>query len=96
MVGIALIFYFEVLKENEFFATNSNLLIPISLQPCGVNLLIFQLKLFDLRDLGCKDKGIRKSEFVPKTNYLYRFLLIYNFFLCSYKLRFWTDSAKLV
>ena len=33
--------------EIEFLATNSNFLIPISLQPDGVNLRYYKLGLFD-------------------------------------------------
>ena len=34
-------------KWNWVFATNSSFLIPISLQPYGVNLWYFKLRLFD-------------------------------------------------
>ena len=64
------------------FATNSNFLIPNFLQRDGVNLWYFKLKLFDyivwnIQDLydamlgAGKDKGIRKIEFVAKTQFLY-------------------------
>ena len=57
------------------FATNSYFLIPISFQPVYVNHWYFRLILFDLTEficlkylryatLGCKDIGIRKSQFV--------------------------------
>ena len=37
-------------ERNWVFATNSNLLIPISLQPDGVGLYYFKLTLFDLTE----------------------------------------------
>ena len=42
----------------RFFATNSNFLIPISLQPDGV-------------DLYCKDIRVKKSKFVAKTQFFW-------------------------
>ena len=36
-------------KRNWVFATNSNSIIPISLQPDGVDLWYFKLKLFGLK-----------------------------------------------
>ena len=38
-------------ERNWVLATNSNFLIPISLQPDGVNLWYFKLGLFDLPEL---------------------------------------------
>ena len=74
-----------IMQRNWVFATNSNFLIPISMQPDVANLwyfkpLIFQtciiwsnrihsLKYLRFTTLGCKDKGIRKSEFVTKTQF---------------------------
>ena len=52
---------------------------PPSLQPDSVNLWNFKLRFFDQTEslkylksttLGCKDKGIIKSEFVAKTQFL--------------------------
>ena len=65
-------------QRNWVFATNLNVLIPISLQPDDVNLWQFQTKIIgpnkihSLRftTLRCKDIGIRKSEFVAKTWFL--------------------------
>ena len=65
------------MSKKRIFATNSNFRISISLQPDGLNLLYFNLKLFDPRefivlniskvyDTGRKDIGIRKSEVVAK------------------------------
>jgi len=36
-------------KNRQFFATNLNVLIPISLQTGGVNLCYFKFRLFDLK-----------------------------------------------
>ena len=55
--------------------------IPISLKQDGVNLWYFKLWLFDPSEfivwniygsttLGCRDKGIKKSEFVAITQFL--------------------------
>ena len=38
-------------KRNWVFATNSHFLTPISLQPYGINLWNFKLRLFDLTEL---------------------------------------------
>ena len=65
------------MSKKRIVATNSNFQISISLQPDGLNLLYFNLKLFDPRefivlniskvyDTGRKDIGIRKSEAVAK------------------------------
>ena len=61
-------------------ATNSNVLITISLLPDGLNFLYLKLRLsylteFNLKYLRsmilcCKDMGIRKSDFVTKTDSL--------------------------
>ena len=70
----------DCLKRNWVFATNSNFLILISLQPDGV-FFHFKLSFSDptnfiwlkcLRSLrlGCKDIDIRKSKFVAKTQFL--------------------------
>jgi len=69
------------IQRNWVFATNSNLLIPISLQPDGANLWYFKLRLFylkvlivwnieGLRHWVTKIIEIRKSEFVAKTQLL--------------------------
>ena len=62
------------------FSKNSNFLIPISLQPDGVNLWY----------LGYKNTGIRKSEFVAKTQFLWKFSILDSLYkgtvgLCSRK-----------
>ena len=65
-------------NRNWVFATNSDFLIPISLQPDGVNLQYFKLssnRIHSLKyqrspTLNCKDIGIRKSGFVAKTQFL--------------------------
>ena len=66
----------------RIFATNSNVLNPILFQPDCVILGYFKLNIIiiwinivesvkKLRStLGCKDIGIRKSEFVTKTQFL--------------------------
>ena len=46
----ALIQVFIEIQRNSVFDTNSNFLIPISIQPNGVNLWYFKLRLFDLTD----------------------------------------------
>jgi len=62
------------MKRNWVLVLNSNFLISIFLQPNGVNLWYFKLRLFELGEflvwniynpitLGCKDLGIRKWEF---------------------------------
>ena len=57
--------------RNRFFATNSNVIIPLSLQPDGVNLWNLKLRLFySKKFMVWKDKKIRKSEFVAKTQFL--------------------------
>ena len=61
--------YFRQKKE-----LTSDFQIAISLQPDGVNLWYFKLRLFDQKwfivwnspTLKCKDIGIRKLEFVTK------------------------------
>ena len=67
-------------QRNWVFAKNSNLLIPISLQPDAANLLYFKLilpisiislKYLRFTTLGYKDIEIRKSEFVAKTQFLF-------------------------
>ena len=62
------------------FATNSNFLIPLSLQPNVVELRYFKLRIrfdqkpkFEIKSFtppGCIDIGIRKFELVPKTQLL--------------------------
>ena len=72
--------------KNWVYTTNTNFIIPISLQPDEVHLWYFQLSWFDqtklmfeiskvwnikgLRLFGWKDTGIIKSEFVAKTRFL--------------------------
>ena len=46
-----IIFQEWTMKRNWVFATNSNFLIPISLQPDGVGLWYFKLTLFDLKEI---------------------------------------------
>ena len=74
------------LKKNRkelSFVTNSNCLIPVSLQSNDVNLWYFTLRLFGLTKfivwnikghttLGTKDIEIRKVEFVTKTQFLWQ------------------------
>ena len=49
------------LQRNWVFATNLNFLTPISLQPDGVNLWYFKLRLFDLTELIVWNiKGLEK------------------------------------
>ena len=73
--------------RNWVFASNSDVLILIFLQPDVVHLiyfklwiLLYQISLKYLRSttLGCKDIRIRNSEFVAKTNCLLDFNV--NFF----------------
>ena len=63
MLTLYLSFRLQMVKGTEFLATTSNLVIPISLHTDGVNYLK-SLKRFTT--LGCKDIGIRKSEFAAK------------------------------
>ena len=59
---------FKMLESNYFQKVIFK--IPMFLQPEGVNLWQFKIRLFDLEIsevYGIKDKGIRKSEFVAKT-----------------------------
>ena len=65
-----------VLLRNWVFVTSSNFILPISLKPDDKP-MIFLTQVFDLTQgieiskldttLGCKDKRIRKSEFMTKT-----------------------------
>ena len=69
-------------KRNWIFSTNSNFLIPKSMQPVGVKLWYFKIILFDhikefiawkylrYRKMDCKDIRILKSEFVVKTQFI--------------------------
>ena len=62
-----LLIYF---KRNGVFTINSNLIIPISLQPNSEHHLIFKTKIYN-DDLGCKDMIEMKSlKFVAKTQLL--------------------------
>ena len=64
--------------RNWVFAKSINFLIPISLQPEGVHLWYFELRLFNLREfivsnikgpsLGSKDIKIRQSDFLAKAS----------------------------
>ena len=72
-----------LLQRNWVFATNSNFQVPISLQSDSVNLWYLKLRLFNLIHnlkylrsaiFGSKDIGIRKSEFVAKTQFLWKLL----------------------
>ena len=78
-------------QRNWVCATNSNFLIPISLQPDSV-VFLFQtyiiwynrihcLKYLRSTTSGCKDIRIRKLEFVTKTQFLY--LYIYRMIVIS-------------
>ena len=60
----------EMCQTKEFsFDPPSNFLISISLQPDAGNLWYFKLSVFALTELI--DKGIRKSEFVAKAQFLW-------------------------
>ena len=60
----------EMCQTKELsFAPFSNFLISVSLQPDAVNLWYFKLSFFDLTELI--DKGIRKSEFVAKAQFVW-------------------------
>ena len=72
---------FNARGQTWVFVTNSNFLIPIFVQPDDVNLWYFKVRLFDqlfdskfelskIYDIEFKDIGIRKSEFVGKTQIL--------------------------
>ena len=43
-------YFFRCWQRNGVFATNINVLIPISLHPDGLNLGYFKLRLFDLTE----------------------------------------------
>ena len=70
----------KITYEYWVFATNSNFLIPIFLQPDGINLWYFKFRLLDLTEfifeismrsttLDCKEIGIiRKSEFMTTSS----------------------------
>ena len=69
------------IKRNWLFATNSDFLIPISLEPYVVNLWYFNFLIFlskkshslkfqRFTTLESKDIRIRKSEFVEKSQFL--------------------------
>ena len=50
-------------QRNGVFATNSNFLIPISLQPNGVHRWYFKLRLFDVtKFIVWNIKGLRHQE----------------------------------
>ena len=60
----------KIIKELlRVFATNSIFIIPLYLQPHGVKPLYFKPRVFDLTEYikGCKDIGIKISEYVTKT-----------------------------
>ena len=63
------------MKRNRLFATNSDLLIPISLDSFQTMTFVrsknISLKYQRFTTLGSKDIGIRKSEFVAKSQLLY-------------------------
>ena len=90
------VFFSTFKQKNWVFATNSNLIIPISLQPYGANLWYFKLRLLSISinslkylrstTMGYKDIEIRKSEFVAKTQLLlwrYFYLVLYHIFFRS-------------
>ena len=65
------------LQRNWVFATNSNVLILISLQPVGVNFwkfklfwsyIIYSLKYLMSTTLGCKDKGLENQKLWQRLN----------------------------
>ena len=62
---------FLILKRNWVFATNSDFLIPIYLQPNVVDLRYFKLWIM----LDVMIIGIRKFGFVAKTQFLLPFIL---------------------
>ena len=74
------------MKRNRLFATNSDLLIPISLDSFLTMTFVrsknISLKYQRFTTLGSKDIGIRKSEFVAKSQLLY-FRFFENRFQCK-------------
>ena len=96
-----LIFIFSF--KNWDFATNSNFLIHISVQPDGVGYWFFKVRLFDLTEfiiemfkvyaMGLQRLGIGKSEAIAKTKFLYESiqgmwnLVMSNGFLISFWFR---------
>ena len=71
------------IQRNLFFASNSNFLITISLQPGGVKPLIFQNLIFGSNrsrnlkrstTLHCNDIWIRKSKLVARTQFLLNYI----------------------
>jgi len=69
--------------RNWVWGKNSKFVIPVSLQPDGLNLQYFEIILFNLKEfiflnilylrsttLGCKDVRIKKSEYGVKTKFL--------------------------
>ena len=73
--------FVEKIERNQVFVTNSDILVPLSLQPDNVNLWylefkfvksnwIYSLKCLRCTTLGCKYIGNRKSKFVAKTQFL--------------------------
>ena len=90
--------------RNWVFATNSNFLILISVQPDGFPTLIFQTEIFwpnrieslkylRATTLGCKDIGIRKSEFVAKTQFL--LIRIYHLLIEKYSWKYYRCRLKI-
>jgi len=85
-------------ERNWVFATNSEFLIPISLEPNVVNLWYFKLiiiwsnrihslKYLRSTTLESKDKVFKKAEFVAKTHLLlYSMFTTVNLFLCIFLL----------
>ena len=59
----------------SFFATHSDILIPMSLQPLiySARSNTLGLKYKSFTSSGCKDKGIINIKFVAKTQLLYHF-----------------------
>ena len=76
------------LEKNWVFRTNSIFMIPLSLPP--LNFWYFKHRLFVPSDLewDCKVIGFRKSEFVAKTEFLYR--------ECSRKMKTYSAGRELM
>ena len=77
-------------QRNWVFATNSDFLIPLSLQPNVLDLRYFiisvgsnslSLKYQRFNPSGCKDIGIRKISFEAKTQLLYLTSLLSTFYV---------------
>jgi len=89
----------------KFISYQENFQIAISLQPDGINLLIFQtiiiwskiihsLKYLRSLTLKCKDIGKRKSEFVTKSQFLCRQIIFYTMLITPTFMIWWTGETK--